>query len=98
MANTTPIYARIDSELKKNAEDILWTLGINPTSAIQMFYSQIVLNNGLPFKAVIPNNRPLFLNEMTQEQLEEELLKGLNSGEPIPVDEAERMLKEELGF
>ena len=48
MANTTAVYARIDNELKENAESILLKLGITPSSAIQMLYSQIVLQNGMP--------------------------------------------------
>ena len=39
---TTPVYARIDTNLKENAEAILAQLGITPSSAIQMMYSQIV--------------------------------------------------------
>ena len=51
MANTSAVYARIDTQLKKNAEEILSQLGITPSSAIQMLYSQIVLSRGLPFEA-----------------------------------------------
>lgn len=39
MANTSAVYARIDTELKENAEGILSQLGISPSSAIQMLYS-----------------------------------------------------------
>lgn len=39
MANTSVIYTYIDTELKKEAENILAQLGISPSSAIQMFYS-----------------------------------------------------------
>ena len=98
MANTTPVYARIDSNLKKSAEEILATLGINPTSAIQMFYSQIVLNNGLPFSLSIPINQPLNINAMTQEQIDEELQRGLDSGEPIPADIVRKKLENEIGL
>ena len=49
MSATTPVYARIDSNLKENAEAILHQLGISPASAIQMLYSQIVLKRGIPF-------------------------------------------------
>ena len=48
MANTSAVYARIDTNLKENAEGILAQLGISPSSAIQMLYSQIVLTKGLP--------------------------------------------------
>ena len=43
MANTSAVYARIDKNLKDHAEGILAQLGITPSSAIQMFYSQVVL-------------------------------------------------------
>ena len=43
MASTSVIYTYIDTEFKKEAENILAQLGISPSSAIQMFYSQIAL-------------------------------------------------------
>ena len=49
MANTSVVYVRIDSGLKDHAEVILSQLGISPSSAIQMFYSQIILQQGMPF-------------------------------------------------
>lgn len=57
MANTTAVYARIDTELKKNAEEVLSKLGITPSSAIQMLYSQIILTNSFPFQPKIPDYR-----------------------------------------
>ena len=36
MANTSAVYARIDTNLKDNAESILSQLGISPSSAIQV--------------------------------------------------------------
>ena len=41
MAKTTVVFARVDTEVKEKAENILTQLGISPTSAIRMFYSQI---------------------------------------------------------
>ena len=51
MANTAPVYARIDVDLKENAEGILYRLGISPSEAIKMLYSQIVLVKGMPFQS-----------------------------------------------
>ena len=51
MANTTAVYARIDTGLKNTAEEILATLGISPSAAIQMLYSQIILERGMPFQS-----------------------------------------------
>ena len=57
MANTSAVYARIDSTLKENAEGILQQLGISPSSAIQMLYSQIVLTRGLPLDLRLPAHK-----------------------------------------
>ena len=59
MANTSAVYARIDTNLKDNAESILSQLGISPSSAIQMLYSQIVLKKGMPFELKLPSSKPL---------------------------------------
>lgn len=55
MAKTETIRARIEPELKHEVEDILSNLGLNPTTAINIFYHQVKLRNGLPFDVNIPN-------------------------------------------
>ncbi len=77
MAKTANLYARIEPELKEQAESILATLGIPASNAINMFYKQIVLQRGLPFDVKLPQSmKPLEMNAMTQEQLDAELQKG----------------------
>lgn len=49
------IHSRIDPETKRKAESILHRLGMSPTEAIRIFYTQITLHNGLPFTVEIPN-------------------------------------------
>ncbi len=100
MANTTAVYARIDSELKENAEGILAKLGITPSGAIQMLYSQIVLQNGLPFEARIPTKKPLDISKMTEEEISDEVLKGLKSAESrvYTVDEVDDILHGKYGI
>ena len=73
MANTSAVYARIDTNLKENAESILSQLGISPSSAIQMLYSQIVLKKGMPFELKLPSSKPLAVGAMTREELDAEL-------------------------
>ncbi|OIP81440.1 type II toxin-antitoxin system antitoxin, RelB/DinJ family [Candidatus Peregrinibacteria bacterium CG22_combo_CG10-13_8_21_14_all_44_10] len=46
---TAMIRARMKPELKNKAETILESLGLKPTEAITMFYTQIVLKKGVPF-------------------------------------------------
>ena len=49
------VHSRIEPEIKEKAESILHRLGVSPTEAIRMFYTQITLRNGLPFPVDIPN-------------------------------------------
>ena len=66
MANKTAnLYARIEPETKICAESILESLGIPVSTAINMFYKQIILNNGMVFnkedRLLINNNNSLTL-------------------------------------
>ena len=90
-----------DKELKENAEGILSKLGISPSSAIQMLYSQIVLRNGMPFDLRLPTGKPVAAGGMNREQLDAELMKGmesLKSGKTYTVDEIDAELKKEFGI
>ena len=42
MAKTSNLYARIEPEVKEQAEGILSALGIPVSNAINMFYKQII--------------------------------------------------------
>ena len=61
MANmkTASVNVRIQEDIKKQAEEILDQLGLPRAVAIDMFYRQIILNNGIPFSLTIPNNVPV---------------------------------------
>lgn len=56
---TAAIHSRIQPEIKERAEGILQRLGLSPTEAIRMFYTQIALRNGLPFDVSIPNDETI---------------------------------------
>ncbi|MBR3158399.1 MAG: type II toxin-antitoxin system RelB/DinJ family antitoxin [Atopobiaceae bacterium] len=101
MPSSAAVYARINPELKERAESILAQLGISPSSAIQMLYSQIVLNRGLPFTPRLPERQMLSLDTLTREELEQEVMRGIdsvNAGRGISADEVDRILAEELGI
>jgi DNA-damage-inducible protein J len=55
MAKTAVVKARIEPDLKTDAEVILRELGISPTEAVTLFYRQIKMRRGLPFEVRIPN-------------------------------------------
>lgn len=101
MANTSALYARIDTNLKENAEKILQQLGITPASAIQMFYSQIVLTRSLPLNLQLPIREPLAMGGLTKEEIDAEIAKGIDSlknGKMYSADEVDRILAEEFGI
>lgn len=76
MAKSANLYARIEPELKEQAESILAALGIPASNAITMFYKQIILQRGMPFEVKLPAARPLDVSTLTDEQLNAELEKG----------------------
>lgn len=89
MAKSANLYARIEPDLKENAEAILNVLGISASSAITMFYKQIVMHNGIPFELKIPNH-PLDINKITEDEFNKEIEKGLQdveNGNTIPAQE-----------
>ena len=100
MANTSAVYARIDTNIKEDAEKILARLGISPSSAIQMLYSQIVLQSGMPFALRLPERLPTAVGGMTREELDAELRKGvasLQAGKTYTPDEIDAEFAEEFG-
>ncbi len=55
MNKTATVRARIKPDLKNKAERVFRDLGLSTTQAINLFYKQVELRNGLPFEVVIPN-------------------------------------------
>jgi len=99
MANTATVYARIDPELKNDVDDILKTLGMTPSSLIQMLYSEIRLTKKVPLSLAIPRSKPLSAASLKKEEFDKEMQKGLddmNSGRVHSLEEVDSILKKEL--
>ena len=54
MANTTKAQARMDVDLKRDAEAVFKELGINPSEVMRMLYKQVVLHRKIPFEVSLP--------------------------------------------
>lgn len=52
MANTVNVNIRMYEDTKKQAERLFADLGLNMTTAINIFVKQCLNNNGLPFEVV----------------------------------------------
>ncbi len=71
------VVARVEPDIKEKAEAIFETLGIPASTAINMFYRQVILWDGMPFRPSIPSGRPQARDEMTDEVFNERISIGL---------------------
>lgn len=98
MAKTANLYARIEPDLKEQAEQILNAIGLPPSSATTMFYKQVVMQQGLPFDARLNYRKPMDISSMTKNEFYSELEKGYQdavAGRTKPIDEVFESLKKE---
>ncbi len=66
ISNSTNLNIRLDSKLKKDAEDLFKRLGLNMSSAINVFLTQSVREQAIPFeiREDVPNKKMIkALNE-----------------------------------
>lgn len=71
---TIPTQVRIDEQLKKQSTELFGQLGMDMSSAINMFLRQCVLREGLPFVVELPQYKPEVI-----EAMEEALLISKNA-------------------
>ena len=101
MPKTANLYARIEPELKKQAESILAALGIPASNAITMFYKQIILQRGIPFEMKLPAEKPIDMGSLTKEQLDAELQKGYDdvmAGRTMPAEQVFDAIRKDYGL
>ena len=55
MNRTATVRARIEPRLKDDVDKLLHRLGMSTTEAINLFYNQIRLRQGIPFPVFVPN-------------------------------------------
>jgi len=101
MTKTANLYARIEPELKNEAESILSGLGVPVSNAINMFYRQIVIHRGLPFAVQFPPRSLANAATLTDAQLDAEVAKGFEdiaSGRKRSLEQATADLAKEFSL
>ncbi len=96
MARTANVFARVEPEIKEQAENVLDQLGIPMSNAVGMFLRQVVIQRGIPFEMKLPAKSPLAMGELTKEQFDAELLKGMNeieNGQVFSADDVEAEMR-----
>ena len=59
MTKSAVVQARIEPNLKKEADAIFAAIGLNPTAVITLLYTQVVQQRGLPLELKVPNEETL---------------------------------------
>lgn len=101
MARTANIFARVEPEVKEQAESILEQLGIPMSNAVSMFLRQVVLRKGIPFEMRLPDTKPLEYDCLTKEQFDKELEKGMadiEAGRVYFADDLEAEMRKDFGI
>ena len=63
---TVQTQIRIEEEVKKQAVELFNQLGIDMSSAVNMFLRQAIMRGGLPFSVEIPRYKPEVLEAMEE--------------------------------
>ena len=101
MARTSNVFARVEPEIKEQAEAVLNQLGIPMSNAVGMFLRQVVLHRGIPFDMKLPARRPLVMGEMTPEELDAAIRDGMSdieNGNVFTADEVDAELRRLYGI
>ena len=77
-AKTANVLARVEPEVKKQAEDILNQLGIPASVVINMLYKQIIIKKGVPFPISLSKELLLARDEMGKDTFYMMMAEGLS--------------------
>ena len=101
MARTSNVFARVEPEVKEQAEQILAQLGIPMSNAVGMFLRQVVLQGGIPFEMKLPRQKPLAYGALNKLQFDEEVERGMEdirNGRVYAASAVEAELRREFGL
>lgn len=83
------VTARVEPEVKLEAEEIISELGLSVSAVINSLYKQIILRKGIPYTLTIPT-APKAVDEMSKAEFDAMMETGLSQakrGESFPMDD-----------
>ena len=89
-AKTANVLARVEPDVKEQAETILAKLGVPASTVINMLYKQIIMTRSIPFSLSVPT-APLARDEMDTATFNSMMAEGLNqakAGKGVSLNEA----------
>ena len=86
---TTTVNVRVDETVKRNIEVLFDSMGMNISTAVNMFFKQCLMENGLPFQLRV--KRPDSLKEIFREAQEQAKTNGTSD---MTLDEINKIISE----
>lgn len=71
------LLARVEPEIKKEAESIMSKLGVSASVVINMLYKQIIMTKSIPFPLSLPKE-PISLDSITTDEFDTIMETGLS--------------------
>lgn len=93
-AKTANVLARVEPDVKEQAEAIMAKLGVPASTVINMLYKQIIMTRSIPFPLSLPQV-PMARDEMDTEAFDTMMEVGLTqarTGQGLSLDEATKQL------
>lgn len=78
MPRTSSIFARVEPQIKDQAEEVLERLGIPMSNAIDCFLRQVVYQQRIPFEIKLPRKQPIIASTLSETQLNAEIQLGFD--------------------
>ena len=95
---TANVLARVEPEVKQQAEEIMSQLGIPVSVVINMLYKQIIMKKGIPFSLSL-SGVPATLDEMDTATFNSVMEKGLaqaKNGESLDAEKVFSSIHKEI--
>ncbi len=83
------VMARVEPEVKAEAENIISELGLSVSTVINSLYKQIIIKKGIPYSLTL-SATPKAYDEMSKAEFDAMMDMGLSqakNGKSIPADE-----------
>ena len=78
------VTARVDENVKKEAETLFKKMGLNMSTAMNLFLTRCILEQGIPIEWKVPNKETLKAMQETDDILSGKIeRKGYNSAEEL---------------
>lgn len=100
MSKSANVFARIDPDIKIQAENILKQLGIPMSTAIEIYLRQIVLQRKIPFEMkLLEDIKPIAFESLDRDgfiKLMNEALKSINDGSYSDINDFKKEFEQEI--